>query len=480
MSKIQKIFGIILTVFVSLFASAQELKISAEFSNDSIILGQQTTLSINVKHPGNINLKPALLADTIIKNIEILHTHEIERYFDSIKDLHEFTEKYVVTSFDTGHYTIPGIKLTVISDYDSIDVFTNELFLRVFPYVLIDTIPVDTVYAGKRGFVIFGKNSFQDEINMSIPDSVRRKLSKDSLKNLQQQIAQNHFHRLASQIISATGFTDNEQILKIAEAKKREMFIIGRDGIEEIHIVAGSLDSLFVQELQPVIPGTPLFTLYRIKDIEESLFTTPFNLAELWFHLKRFFIKYWWAIILCLFLIFGIIYYFLYYRTGEKPVFLRIKPQEPPHITALEKLKKIKNEKIWKSGRYKEYHVAVTNVIREYIDKRFGVYAMEMTSSEILEALEDKIENEVYKKLSQIFTIADAVKFAKAVPLQNENDLSLSNAFAFVEKTKEVREEGERVKKVEAEIELHSEKEKPKESANETEKTKQDKNLNDG
>ena len=69
----------------------------------------------------------------------------------------------------------------------------------------------------------------------------------------------------------------------------------------------------------------------------------------------------------------------------------------------------------------------------------FGVNAMELTSTEILDLLRGVPEvKSVYDKLQQILQLADFVKFAKIHPLPNENDLSLVNAYLFVNATKPV------------------------------------------
>lgn len=428
---------------------SQDISLSASFSNDSIIIGQPTELIIMAEFPDDIVVKPAFFEDTVTEKIEILKTFEIEKSSNS------FLEKYLVTSFDTGYHHVPGIKLLTIAAEDTSHHFTNDFGFYVYPYVIIDTIPVDTIYAEHSGFAVFGKNGFIDEINQTIPDSVRRNISVDSLNLLRESIAQQYLNLFSSQLMQHTGITDNDAVIRIANAKQRDLFIIDKDGINNTHIVPGSFDTVFISDMQQVTRGVPLFTVYRIKDIEEHLFTTPLNLSELWFLFVRFIKKYWWVLLILLAAAIVTIYYFKYYIKGEVPSFIKIKPEAPPHIIALKKLEEIKKEKIWSKGYFKEYHVNLTNVVREYLDKRFGVNAMEMTSSEIIDALEKHVDEAELGKLKQIFLLADAVKFAKAVPVQNENDLSLSNAFSFVKETKEVEEpESNNAKIIEAEIEV--------------------------
>lgn len=110
----------------------------------------------------------------------------------------------------------------------------------------------------------------------------------------------------------------------------------------------------------------------------------------------------------------------------------------PPHVAALKALDTIREEKLWQQGRYKDFYTQLTDVLRKYIFRRYGIGAMEMTSSEILEALrQDEEGKEIRQMLAQILTLSDFVKFAKMNPLPDENDRSLRDAYGFVEQTKQ-------------------------------------------
>ena len=85
----------------------------------------------------------------------------------------------------------------------------------------------------------------------------------------------------------------------------------------------------------------------------------------------------------------------------------------------------------------KEYYTLITDTLRKYIEERFGINAMEMTSGEILDLIRKNSEAQsVYDNLRQILQLADFVKFAKMNPLPDENDLSMMNAYLFVNQTK--------------------------------------------
>jgi hypothetical protein len=65
---------------------------------------------------------------------------------------------------------------------------------------------------------------------------------------------------------------------------------------------------------------------------------------------------------------------------------------------------------------------------------------MEMTSEEIIDNIEDikEVNNEAKAHLKQILRLADLVKFAKWTPDFNENDITMANAYKFVDETKEI------------------------------------------
>ena len=117
-------------------------------------------------------------------------------------------------------------------------------------------------------------------------------------------------------------------------------------------------------------------------------------------------------------------------------------PQDlrPAHEIALERLDVIKAEKLWQQNRTKEYHTQLTDVVRDYIARRFGICAVEQTSAEILAGIQPALNGQktVYADLKTLLTTSDLVKFAKYKPLVSEDEKSLALAYQFVEATKEV------------------------------------------
>lgn len=132
--------------------------------------------------------------------------------------------------------------------------------------------------------------------------------------------------------------------------------------------------------------------------------------------------------------------YYLYRRFARKePLFVRKeKPKEPAHLIAFRELDSLKDSKLWQQGKNKEFYSELTDIIRTYLENRYGVYAMEMTTDEIMQILaEEKVlEKTLKNQLFDVLTTADFVKFAKATTLAKENEASLKFAYEFVIKTK--------------------------------------------
>ena len=120
------------------------------------------------------------------------------------------------------------------------------------------------------------------------------------------------------------------------------------------------------------------------------------------------------------------------------PELLKEELKIPPHELAIRELNEIKLQKLWQQGRNKEYYTQITDTLRRYIYRRFGINAMEMTSYEILDIItRENDARSVYDTLKQILQLADLVKFAKWRPLPDENDLSIAYSYLFVNQTKQ-------------------------------------------
>ena len=174
-----------------------------------------------------------------------------------------------------------------------------------------------------------------------------------------------------------------------------------------------------------VVHGIRVDTTQEIRDVKPPL-SVPLTLADILPYLIGT------AVVA------GLVWLYFYARarrkTGEP--LIPEAPPRPANETALEALRALESERLWQRGKVKEYHSLLTDIIRFYIEKRFGVNAPEMTSGEVLDSDTVKtLPNDDREPLKEILTRADLVKFAKFQPRPEDHERSIRFAVSFVEST---------------------------------------------
>lgn len=136
--------------------------------------------------------------------------------------------------------------------------------------------------------------------------------------------------------------------------------------------------------------------------------------------------------------------YFIYRHYKKKSsgeVFEKKVIKIPAYKIALESLSELDSKKLWQQGKVKDYHSEITEIVRRYFEKRFSFLAMEMTSADVLETLNDiDVTTDVHLLTNDFLTNADMVKFAKFVPMPTINEEMMKQAYEIVNKTKQDEE----------------------------------------
>ena len=134
-------------------------------------------------------------------------------------------------------------------------------------------------------------------------------------------------------------------------------------------------------------------------------------------------------VVIVLLVIGGVIYFLARRQALPKPRLL-----VPPEDEALERLIRIKSKNLVGEGRFKQYFIEVSGVVRHYIERMFGITAPEMTTEEFLihTASENVLKSEWRELLEDFLTSSDMVKFARYRPTENECEQVFDTAVRFV------------------------------------------------
>ena len=312
--KFTYLFFFILAWGASVPAFPQLFNAKAGLDTNAMLIGDQVNLDLSFTFPAQTPVRWPLIGDTILHSIQVINRSKIDTSFSADKKTVTLRQKLLITTFDSGFYTIPPIRF----------------YYRQ---------PPDT-----------------------------------TMRNVQSEMLLLSVHTVA---------VDTTQVIKS---------------------IKGPLQvPLTFREILP-----------------------------------------WLILALAGILIIAAVVYYLRKRKKAEPVFqILSKPKLTPSEIALAELEKLRARKLWQDGRIKEYHSELTDILRRYFENRFGIMAMEMTSVEILDALENgnMTGKETSALLSYILTMADLVKFAKLHPLPTENDLSMSHAVAVVNETGPAKEQ---------------------------------------
>jgi hypothetical protein len=301
-------FLLIMFVSAGFHGFSQSVMATAKLDTNSMLIGDQVKLDISLSFPLKTEVSWPNIPDTILQTIQVVTRSKIDSTFSADKKSLTLHQNIIITSFDSGFYTIPPIRF----------------FYRQLPDTAIRFVQTETLL-------------------LSV-------------------------HTMA---------VDTTKVIKP---------------------IKGPLSvPMTFREILPWLIGAVLLIL----------------------------------------IIVAVIYY-LRKRKKAEPIF-RIRPEIhlPPDEIALAELEKLRIKKLWQTGKIKEYHSELTEILRKYIENRFNIMALEMTTQEILDSVRTRndLQNESINKLHHILSMADFVKFAKMQPLPVENDLSMENAVGFVRET---------------------------------------------
>jgi hypothetical protein len=189
----------------------------------------------------------------------------------------------------------------------------------------------------------------------------------------------------------------------------------------------GSTDTAYSNVLYFAVATLDVDTTKPIMDIKPPL-EVPYVWQEFAYHILGG----------ALLLVLLIAAYFLYqfYKKNKPVVEERYKPKDAAHVWARKELKKLEEEQLWQKGEVKHYYSRLTEILRLYLEYRYGWMGIESTTEELEAEVGMYDINTVAKGLMfETLRTADLVKFAKMLPMPDVHTKALQNVRQFVEMT---------------------------------------------
>ena len=133
-----------------------------------------------------------------------------------------------------------------------------------------------------------------------------------------------------------------------------------------------------------------------------------------------------------------LVWYYLQKRRQPLPIPLTDANDTPlAHEVAYEKLAAIEASDWLKRGDMETYHTQIAYALRQYIDARYQIPALELTTTGVLQAmLRAEIAAPYVERTQQVLANCDIVKFATYQPELSEASARIADARWIVDETK--------------------------------------------
>lgn len=115
---------------------------------------------------------------------------------------------------------------------------------------------------------------------------------------------------------------------------------------------------------------------------------------------------------------------------------------KPAHERVLLELGRLRAGPYWAERRYKEFFSEFSDILRRYLERRYQIEALELTTTELATLLKNKnFDTEIIKQVKNLLDQSDLVKFAKFEPTLELADQLERDLKQIVEKTRSVADE---------------------------------------
>ena len=119
-------------------------------------------------------------------------------------------------------------------------------------------------------------------------------------------------------------------------------------------------------------------------------------------------------------------------KRPKPPVVVQAPPPPPgptPRESALQKLASLEQEKPWEKGQLLAYYAELSIIVREYLEKQYGILALESTTREIAHLLKNtNFPSTLNAPLQYLLQQADLIKYADIAPPNSYHEKALESA----------------------------------------------------
>lgn len=157
--------------------------------------------------------------------------------------------------------------------------------------------------------------------------------------------------------------------------------------------------------------------------------------------------QYIWWVVMAIVIIALLLYFFVFKKKKEQEEIIVV-PLLAPYEEAMQKLEELDKKLLWQNNQVKKYYSELTDIIRGYIERELHVPALESTTDELIDVLNDfndtksiETSREIIDKLKELLQESDLVKFAKSKPLSHEIEEDRKDAKLIIDNLKPKKQE---------------------------------------
>lgn len=110
--------------------------------------------------------------------------------------------------------------------------------------------------------------------------------------------------------------------------------------------------------------------------------------------------------------------------------------KRPPHVIALSQIDALVDSGLWEQKQYKVFYITLTDILRTYLQKAFGLDVSADTSAELLKRIKTQAQLTTFVQgLREFLASGDLVKFAKAEPTETVRNQDITFLRGFITQT---------------------------------------------